>query len=219
MFDTPQVYSWKDPASKPHEPALQCHFINYPEVNVEATAATGVQTYDNLIVMHIYPAGQPKSDATHEIERTLPDGTVKQTRYALKYAEAFKKYKSGLSSEETGTPLKDLIGMNAATIMNLKSRGIHTIEVLADLQDSVGHDLMGFYELRDKAKKHIEHREKNAPMLRMEAIEEKHKAEVDSLKRQLADLAAMVERRGDEEPIAPRRGPGRPRNPPEQEAA
>ncbi len=214
MYDTPAVYTWKSPSDPPHLPALQCHFIVHPEVNVEATKAMNVQTYDDVTVIYIYPMGMPKSNAAHEIERRLPDGKVIQTRYALKYGAPFKMFKDGINSEMTGTPLKDLIGMTPATIMTLRALGIFTIEMLADMQDASSSSLMGFYELRNKAQKHIEHRKEMAPTLRMDAIEAEHKAEVDSLKRQLADLTAAVN--------APKRGPGRPKNPepgPEAEAA
>ncbi len=217
MYDTPAVYTWKDPSAPPHLPALQCHFIIHPEVNVEATKAMNVQTYDDVTVIYIYPMGMPKSNAAHEIERRLPDGTTKQTSYALKYAAPFKLFKDGIGSEATGTPLKDLIGMTPATIMTLRSLGIFTIEMLADMQDAASGNLMGFYELRNKAQKHMEHRKEMAPVLRMDAIEAAHKSEVDSLKRQLDELKALVSENA--EPA--KRGPGRPPKvrEPEQEAA
>lgn len=207
-FDTPQMYRWKDPSLPPQAPALQLYFLQDPQVNPAATAASGVQTYDNVLVAYIGPMGNSKSNVAHEIERTLPDGTVKVNQfYAMKYAEQVKHYKAGTGAESTGTPLRDLIGMTAATQMNLKARGIHTLEMLADMQDSAGGDMMGFWDLRDRARKHIEMREKNAPMLRIEAIEEAHRKEVDSLTRQLDELRALI---GDRAPVAepetPRRG-------------
>ncbi len=221
MYDTPAVYTWKDPASPPHLPALQCHFIVHPEVNVEATKAMNVQTYDDVTVIYIYPMGMPKSNAAHEIERRLPDGKVIQTRYALKYGAPFKMFKDGISSETMGTPLKDLIGMTPATIMTLRSLGIFTIEMLADMQDAASGNLMGFYELRSKAQKHIEHRKEMAPTLRMDAIEAEHKATVASLERQLEDMrqAMAAQAAGDGVPaVVPKRGPGRPPKVAEPEA-
>ncbi len=207
-FDTPQMYRWKDPALPPQAPALQIYFLQEPQVNADVTTETGVQTYDSVLIAVIAPIGMPKSNVHREIERVLPDGKVKvNSEYAAKYAEAVKLYKAGVGSEATGTPLRDLIGMTPATIMNLKTRGVHTVEMLADMPDGAGSELMGFWEFREKAKKHLELREKNAPMVRMEAIEEKHKAEVDNLKQQLADLTALVNKRG----------PGRPRKDEQQQ--
>lgn len=210
-FDTPQIYRWKDPALPPTAPALQVYFLQDPQVNAEATAETGVQTYDNVLVAVVSPMGMPRSNVHHEVERTLPDGTVKVNGfYAAKYGEQLKLYKSGTGSEATGTPLRDLIGMTAATIANLKARGIHTIEMLGDMPDAAGNETMGFWELREKARKHIELREKNAPMVRMEAIEAQHQKTVADMQRQIDDLTALV---------TPKRGPGRPPKTAEAEAA
>lgn len=195
MFDTPQMYRWRDPSWPPHVPGLAVYFLQDAQVNHEVTAETGIQTYDNVTLAVVAPAGgRDKSNMHHEVERVLPDGTVKVNRdVAMKYAEQFKLYKAGIGSEATGTPLRDILGMTPATIMNLKSKGIHTVEMLADMPDAGGTDLMGFWDFRDKAKKHLELREKNAPMLRMEAIEEKHKAEKADMQRQLDELRALLE--------------------------
>ncbi len=203
-YDAPtQFYRWKDPNLPPNAPALQVYFLQEPQINTGATASTGIQTYDNVLVAYVSPINS-KSNVAHEIERTLPDGqTHTNARNAARFGEQVKLFKAGLGAETQGTPLRDLIGMTPATSMNMKARGIYTIEMLADMPDQAGHDIMGFWELRDRAKKHIEHREKNAPMVKLEAMEAAHKAETDSLKRQLDELRALVS-----EPQ--KRGPGRP---------
>jgi predicted flap endonuclease-1-like 5' DNA nuclease len=202
MYDTPQMYRWKDPSLPPQAPALQVYFEQQPQVNAEVTAETGIQSYDNVLVAIVAPMGMPKSNVAHEIERTLPDGTVKVNAEKMtKYAEQVRAFKAGLGAETLGTPLKDLIGMTPATIMNLKTRGIHTIEMLADMQDAASGDLMGFWDFRDKARKHIELREKNAPMVRVEALEAKHTKEKADMQRQIDELKALVGKRG----------PGRPK--------
>jgi len=212
MYDAPQMYRWKDPSLPPQAPALQVFFLQEPQVNAAVTAETGIQTYDSVLIGYVSPINS-KSNIAVEIERTLPDGTVVvNQRNAGKYAEQVKLFKAGLGAETQGTPLRDLLHMTPATIMNLKARGIHTIEMLADMPDQAGHDIMGFWELRERAKSHIAKRDKDAPMLRLEALEEGLKAENASLKRQLEELKALV---GGDGPA--KRGPGRPRK--EQEAA
>lgn len=212
-YDTPQIYRYREPSWPPHIPSLAIFFQMEPQVNVEWTAKECVQTYDNVLIAYVAPLGMPKSNASHEIERTLPDGTVKVNQhFANKYGEQVKLYKSGTAAETVGTPLRDLVGMTPATIMNLKGRGIHTIEMLAEMQDNAGHELMGFWDLRDKAQKHLQHRKEAAPALRMDAMEKAHQEEVTSLRRQLEELKALIQ---SDEPE--RRGPGRPRK--VQEAA
>lgn len=195
MYDTPQMYRWKDPTLPPGAPALQVYFLEEPQVNAAVTAEKGVQSYDNVLVAYVSPMGMAKSNVAKEIERTLPDGTViVNHENAGKYAEQVRLYKAGTESQAVGTPLKDLIGMTPATQMNLRARGIHTIEMLADMPDAAGQDLMGFWELREKSRKHLEKREKDAPMVRIEAMEEEHKKVVDSLQRQIEELTALIDK-------------------------
>ncbi len=196
-YETPQMFRYREPGAPPNMPALAIFFVEEPQVNAKATADTGIQTYDNVLIAYVAPMGQPKSNAACEIERTLPDGKVIVNReYAFKYAEQVKLYKAGATSEGQGTPLKDLIGMTPALALNLRSVGIHTVEMLAETADGASNSVMGFWDWRDKARKHVELREKNAPMLKLEAIEEKHKTEVASLTRQLEELKAAMEANG-----------------------
>lgn len=200
MYDTPQVYRWKDPSLPPGAPALQVFFLQEPQVNAEATAASGIQTYDNVLTAYVSPMGMPKSNMAHEIERTLPDGTVKVNAfYANKYGEQVKAYKAGTTADELGTPLRDLIGMTPAVAMNLRARGIHTIEMLAEMQDSAGNEMMGFWDLRDRARKHIETREKNAPTVRLESELAERDKTIASMQRQLDEMRALIEERSEPE--------------------
>lgn len=205
-YEPRQVFRWKDPASHPQAPALAIYFEPMAQVNDAATRETGKQTYDNVLIAYVAPIGQPKSEASHEVERTLPDGTVKVNHhYAMKYAEPLKFYKAGTEAETLGTPLRDLLGMTPATAMNLKARGVHTIEMMAEMPDSAGNDMMGFWDLRDRAKKHLEAREKEAPAKHLEAELAQRDALITSQQRQIDELRALI---GDQ---PERRGPGRPR--------
>lgn len=197
MNDAQVIYRWKDPSLPPDAPALAVYFLEDAQVNETVTRETGVQTYDSVLVAYISPMGRPKSNAAHEIKRTFPDGTVKVNQlYANKYGEQLKAYEAGHSAEALGTPLKDLVGMSKATAMNLRARGISTIEMLADMTDNAGGDIMGFWELRDKAKKHIETREKNAPKVHLEMELAERDRLIASMQRQMDDLKALIEDKG-----------------------
>lgn len=194
MYDAPLMYRWKDPTLPPNAPALQLYFQEDAQVNDTVTRETGVQTYDNVLVAYISPMGLPKSNAAHEVKRTLPDGTVKLNHfYANKYGEQLKSYEAGHSAEALGTPLKDLIGMTKATAMNLRARGISTIEMLADMGDNSGGDIMGFWELRERAKKHISDREKEAPTVRLELELAERDKLLASMQRQMDEMKALLD--------------------------
>ncbi len=193
QFDTPQMYRWRDPSWPPHFPALAVYFAQEPFVNAEVTAATGVQSYDNVLMAYVAPMGMPKSNASCEIERTLPDGTVKRNaENSAKYAEQVKHFKAGTSAETIGTPLRDLVGMTPALSMNLKARGLHTVEMLAETPDSMAGEMMGFWEWRDRARAHLKARQEAAPTVRLELELAEQKKVNGDLQRQIEELAALV---------------------------
>lgn len=193
MSEPLQTYSWKDPRSNPNDRALACHFVEDREVNEAATAETGVQTYDNVLTIHVYPLGQPKSDVAHEIERTLPDGTVKVSQYhANKYGGPLALYKAGRTAESTGTPLRDLPGMTAGTEANMKARGIHTVEMLSEMSDSTSQDIMGFWALREKAKTFMAAKKENAPAVQMAAMQDDYEKKLAAMQRQIDALQALI---------------------------
>lgn len=194
LYDTPQPYRWKDPSLPPGAPQLSVHFERHSQVNTAVTTATGKQSYDDVLIAVVAPMGMPKSNVHAEIERVLPDGTVIAHEHNMaKYGEQVRLYKAGTGAEAVGTPLRDLISITPATIMNLKARGLHTVEMLADTPDSMSGDMMGFWDWRDKARKHIEAREKNAPTVRLEMELAQRDETIGSLQRQLDELKALVD--------------------------
>ena len=207
-YETPQMYRWREPGAPPNSPALSIHFILESHLNADVTAQTGIQSYDNVLMGYVAPIGNPKSNASVEIERTAPDGVTTVNAYNMnRYGQQVKEYKAGTNAETLGTPLKDLLGMTPATAMNLKARGINTIEMLADAVDGAGQEIMGFWDLRERAKKHLVHRAEQAPFVKLDAMEAKHAAEKADLQRQLDELKQLLSAGGD---ITPKRGPGRP---------
>ncbi len=192
-FETPQMYRWRDPAWPPQFPSLSVHFKQEPQVNAEVTKETGVQTYDSVLIAYVAPMGMPKSDAAIEIERTLPDGKViRNPEGSAKYAEQVRLFKAGTSAEAIGTPLKDLVGMTPALAMNLKARGLHTVEMLAETGDNMAGEMMGFWEWREKARAHLKARQDAAPTVRLELELEEQKKVNGDLQRQIEELAALV---------------------------
>lgn len=202
MSGPAQLYRFKDPSGNPQIPDLAVRFEMESLLNKAVTDKEGVPTYDSVLVAYVAPVGQPKSEASIEIERTLPDGTVIENRAnKAKYAEQLRHYKAGTDAEALGTPLRDIPGMAPAMVQNMKARGIHTAEMLAAVTDGATSGVMGMWEWREKARKLIDAREKDAPFIKMQAENDELREQLASLQRQFADLAAASEKRG----------PGRPR--------
>ncbi|CAB4165427.1 hypothetical protein UFOVP833_60 [uncultured Caudovirales phage] len=202
-YDTPQTYRYRDPGAPPHIPSLAVTFMHESVINEAITRETGVQSYDDVLVAYVGPMGQPKSTASCEIERTTPDGKVIVNReHTFKYGEQIKLYKAGDTAEAQGTPLKDLVGMTPALAQNLRARGVHTVEMLAEMSDSTQDAFMGFWDYRDRARAHLKARQEAAPTVRLEAELAEQRKTNQSLQRQLDDLKAMIGPEADK----PRRG-------------
>lgn len=203
MSGPAQLYRFKDPSGDSRIPDLSVRFESESLLNKEWTDKEGIPTYDSVLVAYVAPVGQPKSEASIEVERTLPDGTVKENRAAkAKYAEQLKHHRAGTDAEVLGTPLRDIPGITPGTIQNLKARGIHTAEMLAAVSDGGLQDTMGMREFREKARTLIEARTKDAPFRKMQAENDELREQLASMQRQFNDLATSV---------AEKRGPGRPR--------
>ena len=204
-------FLWTDP--NPH-PGMQpdqliIFFREAAQKDDASSRAAGYDIFDNVLMAEISAGGHgAKSTVVHECERKRPDGTIiKHPIYYKRYQTIIEQFKSGQTDNGVGTPLNLLPGMDAAKMATLKAAGVHFIETLATVPDSMQvANMMGFLELRGNAKKFIDLREKNAPMVKMEAVEKELRSENERLQRQMDELLARFGG-GDE----PKRGPGRPR--------
>lgn len=197
MYKDPIPFRYKDPAA-PDMPALIVIFRERPEKNEKASAEAGYDVFDSLLIAYVGPPGGARSNAACEIERKLPDGTVKvHPVHAKKYADLVKAYKEGNGELGVGTPLATLPGMDAGIYETLRARGVHSIETLAELSDAGAGQMMGFRELQAKAKRFLEAREKGAPLAKMESALKERDDEIANLKRQVSDL---IERFSDDKP-------------------
>lgn len=208
-MDSPVMFRWKNPNEPAHEKALMVRFEVISQRNEAATADNGgIPTFDSVLMAYVAPIGMPRSDAACEIERTLPDGTVVPNRFnSAKYAEVIRQYKAGADAVHLGTPLKEMPGIDPGMIANLKARGIHTVEMLAEAPDSANGDLMGLMGWVEKAKNYVALVAKEAPGKHLKAELEKRDKELASLQRQFDELKGAMLANG----IEPKRRPGRPK--------
>ncbi len=211
-------FLWTDPTPPPPGMAPDQLIVMFREAaqkDEESSKVAGYDIFDNVLFAEISAGGHgSKSTVVHECERRRADGSIsKHPLYYRRYQTIIEQFKSGQTDVGVGTPLTMLPGMDAGKMATLKAAGVHFIETLATVADSMQvSQMMGFQELRGSARKFIDLREKNAPMVKMDALEKDLRAENENLKRQLQEL---IDRLGEPE----RRGPGRPRKVPEQEAA
>jgi len=114
-----------------------------------------------------------------------------KARWPKQY-EAFKK---GLEPALEGTPLENWPRVGVSQVRMLKSLEIHTLEQLAAVgDDALQHMGMGARDLRREAQVTLETAAKGtAPIARLVAENAQQGQDIEMLKRQLADQAAIIE--------------------------
>lgn len=119
-----------------------------------------------------------------------------------RFHEPYSRFKRGMEGRDQipGTPLKQWPLMKPSQIRELEGIKIFTVEHLAALSDGQKQQLgMGAHELVAQAKAYLDAAKDSSAAAFYAAENESLKADIETLKRQFAELA------GEE-----RRGPGRP---------
>ncbi len=207
MQTEPVPLLWRDPQADPRSAPLVVFFKEQAQRNKDVSEKEGYDCFDNVLIAEVQSGAQAKSSVCIEIERKHPNGTTVINQYNYrKYKQVVDDWKSGSAGLGVGTPLTFLPGMDAGRIASLKAQGVHWIESLADMPDSSAGEMMGFHKLKQEAGKFLELREKNAPMVKMDAELKQRDDTIANLQRQLDDLIARFGEAPEQ-----RRGPGRPR--------
>lgn len=127
------------------------------------------------------------------------DAGIKQ-RFAVEY-EAWKAGKEARHIQ--GTPLKNWPMISAIRIAEFEAVGIFSVENLSDVSDANVVRLADGRVWREKAIAWLASAKDNAVSVQYAAENERLKADMDEMRKQIADLSAMV--------TEEKRGPGRPR--------
>lgn len=106
----------------------------------------------NKQTVHVAPA--------HEVfrtERNFATGEVTPITYAIAYADQYKKFKDGVTQDQSGTPLSELPFLSQSKRLELKALNIHTAEALAALDGQPLKRLgMGGRELKNQAQAYLD---------------------------------------------------------------
>lgn len=164
--------------------------------NESASAAEGRPIYDKTLMATVFAAGDPKSEAIHEIERHFHDNRPKRTRQALRdrFADelaAWERQDGGV--ESAGTPLSQWPSMDASLVATLRELKIFTVESLAALPDAGIQKLgMGGREWVRRAQAFLDAAKGGAPAEALIRECEALKTENAQLRTQVHDLSAQI---------------------------
>lgn len=120
--------------------------------------------------------------------------------YQHRFPRQWSAYQNNESQFSDQTPIDHVPWLDGVLRNQMKARHIHTVEQLAATDDNAVSALgMGARALRDKAIAHVEAGKKAGAF-------DEQRAEIEELKEQMEQMAAMMEQQGPD-----KRGPGRPR--------
>lgn len=118
-----------------------------------------------------------------------PDRPMRETDKE-EYPEAWLRYQQKAQNKVPGTPLEAWGILTDTQVAEFKALNIFTIDQFAQLPDSAGNKIMGFNDLRAKAKAFVLHSKDTEAAAKLQSELEKRDREIEEMKAQLAELTA-----------------------------
>jgi len=172
MDGTDQIYQGPD--------GTALRFFERPTKNNFQSEKNGRPIFDTSLLVEVMVPGSRESTPEFEVERTYCEEAgkdaagnrlVERSPKYVQYQPQVEAYKAqngvGLAS---GTPISQWPNIDTGTAATLKAAGIHTVEMLAGVQDTHLPNLgMGGRVLRDQANAFINSRQFGIPSMQMGA--------------------------------------------------
>ncbi len=149
-------------------------------LNQKKSETAGCPQYDNVDFITIMFAG----DKTKVVKKPVNE------HYIARFPQQYSAYKAGLSQAPNGYDITQWPILTKAEAMDLKARGIHTVEMMANIPDSAC-SFFGATQYREKARTTLSKAQDGSVVLAVKAENEVLKADIDALKEQIRDLAKL----------------------------
>jgi hypothetical protein len=170
-----------------NENLIVARFFVHTVHNEAKSREAGRPIFDDMECVEIRMAANKQTvvvSPAHEVsrrERNLQTGDMTDITYAMVYNEQYKKFKQGLTQDQSGTPLSELPFLSASKRLELKALNIHTAEALASLDGPPLKMLgMGGRELKNQAQAYLDKAGGSVDVVKMAA--------------KMAEMQAMIDR-------------------------
>lgn len=107
-----------------------------------------------------------------------------------RFPKQWENYKAGKGEEHTGTPLKLMPWLSASRVAEYTFLKMFTVEALANANDEVGQNFMGFQADKQKAMEYMDAANRGMTSAEVDAQLATRDEEIEALKAQVALLAA-----------------------------
>ena len=168
---------------------LHVEFFTDAVENPNASAAKGRPIFDEIEMIRIRIAGDPKSVLVApalSASSVRDPATNQRLTYAQLHAEPYAAFKAGAEYKGSGTPIGELSFISRSKAEELKRLNIHTAEALAGLDGEKLQRLgMGARDLKDRAMAWISDAAEHADIARIHDENAALRSQMDALKAQL----------------------------------
>lgn len=172
-------------------------FFTEAVADEKATEAAGAVRLRELEMVRIQVAGDMLNVATSPVTAEIKE------RFAVQY-DAWKTKRQDRHID--GTPLKNWPLISALRIAEFEAMGIFSVENLSQVSDTNVSKLADGRVWREKAVAWLQSAKDNGAAAKLGAENERLRSDMEDMRKQLAELSALVNSQADE-----KRGPGRPR--------
>lgn len=161
---------------------LNVSFYTRAVKNEDETSKQGRPIFDNVDFVKIIQPGDNK---------TVIDTPVNEI-YKRRFGDKFEKWSKTRENVVSGTPLAEWPLLTASQIAEFRAVGVHSVEALADMPDSLAQTFMGSHSIRQRAKEYLsvtkdsQYAEKQVKEL------EKRDKQIEELQRQMAELMSQA---------------------------
>lgn len=178
-YDDDNGYHLEDPAFS-RDRNLNVAFYTRAVKNEVETDNKGRPIFDNIDFVKIVQPGDNK------IIIDTPVNDVYKKRFKEKYDKWLKTQENVVS----GTPLAEWPYLTASQIAEFKAVGVHSVEALAEMSDTIAQSFMGSHSIRQKAQAWLAATKDSSFVEKQVAELQKRDKQIAELQRQMAELMA-----------------------------
>ena len=191
---TNEITDWSVVATAPgldesrfvNDDKLFVQFYRKPMLHAGKSHEAGRAIYEERDFIRIMVPGDKLNIIDREVD------AFDERRFASRY----EKWKAGQGNVIEGTPLSSMPRMSPTKVEEYKYFNIHTVEQLADANDNVGRNFMGFQEDKRSAKAFIELAKGNAPIEKMNEELKARDSKIEELQAQIEAITKMMSAKG-----------------------
>ena len=171
-----------------NDDGLFVEFSREPFLNEFKTEKEGREVWDERDIITICKPGA-KSEVMRYVK--LKDDAWGQAD-PKRFPRQWERFQARQEQTQEGLPIEECPFIGKAKVMELKAQKVHTVEQLAMMPDAMTQEIgMGGLELRNKARAFLDDATRMAAVAEKDAENNLLRSELETLKRQMADLTAL----------------------------